>query len=79
MADPGRSQTAGDPAGPIVNLGPGVPHRLVRFAGDHALGAGSGTVEHLLGESAHGDLLRVRCGVNGANPVSMLRLPGPDA
>ena len=42
VTDAGRGEAAGDPAGPLVHLAPGVPDRFVRFTGDHAPGARSG-------------------------------------
>ena len=51
----GRGQTACDPAGTFVDLGPAVPNRGVRLAGDHALRAGPGVAEHRVGESTHGN------------------------
>ncbi len=59
-ADARGGQAAGDAPGPLVHLAPGVPDRLVRLAGHHALGAGHGAVEHLVGETAHDDLLGIR-------------------
>ena len=41
-ADAGGGQAAGDAAGTLVHLTPGVPNRFVRLAGDHALGRWSG-------------------------------------
>ncbi len=56
-ADTGGGQAAGDAAGALVDLAPGVPDGLVRFTGDHARRDGAGVAEHLLGESAHDNLL----------------------
>ena len=42
VADARGGQSAGDPAGPLVHLTPGVADGLVRFAGDHARACWSG-------------------------------------
>ena len=66
-AHPGGGQTAGDAPGTLVHLTPGVSDRFQGFPGHHALLTGHGTVEHLVRESAHDDLLGIRLAVaNGA-------------
>ena len=57
VTDAGGGQAAGDAAGPLVHLAPGVPDGFVRFTGDHARGRVAGIAVHLLGESAHDNLL----------------------
>jgi hypothetical protein len=63
MSDAGGRQATGDAARALVHFTPGVPHRLVRFAGHHAGRDRPGIAVHLVGESAHDDLLgfRSRC------------------
>jgi hypothetical protein len=60
VADACLGQTTGDAAGALVYLTPGVADRFVRFTGDHAPLADAGVPVHLLGESAHDDLLGFR-------------------
>ena len=72
--DAGRGESTGDALGPLVHLAPGVPDRFVRFAGDHAPAAGAGITVHLLGESAHHDLLADICpGAHARLPCSAWR------
>ena len=58
--DAGLREATRDAAGPLVHLTPGVANGLVRFTGDHARRNGAGVAVHLLGESAHDDLLGFR-------------------
>ncbi len=69
VADTGRRQAAGHSAGTLVDLEPGVPNRLVRLAGDHALCALVSVAEHVLGKPAHGGLL-----ASGANAQRLMLL-----
>src|SRR5258707_360548 len=59
-SDPRGGQAARDAAGPLVDLTPGVADRFVGFTGDHARRHGAGVAVHLLGESAHDNLLGFR-------------------
>ena len=68
-ADTGCCEPTGDASRALVDLTPGVPDRLVGFAGHHASTGGMGTAVHLLGESAHHDLLADIC------PGAHTRLP----
>ena len=68
----GGGQATRDAPGALVNLAPGVADGLVGFTGDHARRRRPRIAEHLLGKSAHDNLL------GGQAPVpssSMLRLP----
>jgi hypothetical protein len=56
VSDAGGGQATRDAAGTLVNLGPGVPDGFVRLAGDYARSR-TGVAVHLLGESAHDNLL----------------------
>ena len=62
-SDARSGQPAGNAPGALMHLEPGVPDRFDRLSGDHPLGAGPGTVEHLVRETAHDDLLCIRCAV----------------
>ena len=72
-ADTGGLEATGDAPGTLVHLTPGVPDRLVRFPGDHALGADPGVVEHLVGETAHDDLLGMRSWLSGVGDGAQVR------
>ena len=66
-------EATGDAPGTLVHLAPGVPNRLVRFPGDHALCADPGVVEHLVGETAHDDLLGMRSWLSGVGDGAQVR------
>jgi len=57
VSDARGGQSAGDPARPLVHLEPGLPHGLVRLAGNHAPRALVSVTEHVLGKPAHDCLL----------------------
>jgi hypothetical protein len=57
VSDARGSQSAGDAAGPLVHLEPGVPDGLVWLPGNHAPRALVSVAEHVLGKPAHDCLL----------------------
>ena len=57
MSDARGGQSAGDAAGTLMHLEPGVPDGLARLPGNHAPRALVSVAEHVLGKPAHDCLL----------------------
>lgn len=53
MPHAGRRQAPGDPASPLMDLHPGVPHRCTGLTGHHPVETRTGVAEHRLGKPAH--------------------------
>ena len=69
-----EDEATGDAPGPLVNLAPRVTHRLMRLTGDHAPLRRTSVVVHLVGKSAHDNLLR-----SGATARRSIVRPVPGA